>query len=198
MLLTDLVRHTPSEHPDSENLAKALSKIETVASYVNEQQRRFSQIARVPEIDKYFRKEYLELQNGIQVRFNTQRLISSIDSLAPTLTRHRRHHSRHWCARTVPSSMRDCFARIPPTRSATATCSTTYWYAGHDDGQHRHAYQPHALSLLDLRCVAGCQEPQEPPEEPRAHSRGARSEPHYRCRSYVPLTLDMHTSSLLT
>lgn len=50
MLLTDLVRHTPQDHPDWSDLVKATEKITKVAEYLNEQKRKFEHLHKVSDI----------------------------------------------------------------------------------------------------------------------------------------------------
>ena len=50
LLLTDLLRNTPTEHPDFSNLEKALAMIESIATFVNEEIRRHEEFLTMMDI----------------------------------------------------------------------------------------------------------------------------------------------------
>lgn len=52
LLLEDLLKHTEPEHPDFENLRKALKSIQQVASFVNEMIREHEQMGEMLELQK--------------------------------------------------------------------------------------------------------------------------------------------------
>jgi len=62
LLLKDLLRNTPEDHPDHENLVNALSKIEEVVVYVNERKRLAENLQKILDVSQQIEsKESLNL-----------------------------------------------------------------------------------------------------------------------------------------
>lgn len=57
LLLRDLIKHTPEEHPDRQQLEQALDKIEEIGAYVNERQRHYEGLNKVLELQDRFGKQ---------------------------------------------------------------------------------------------------------------------------------------------
>lgn len=52
LLFRELLKHTPKDHPDYENIEKCFTKVQEVASYVNERQRTSESIQKMVEIQE--------------------------------------------------------------------------------------------------------------------------------------------------
>ena len=61
LLLEDLVKHTPDDHPDYTNLTFALSKMKEVANSVNMKQKDAEDLQKIVSLDKDITDKYESL-----------------------------------------------------------------------------------------------------------------------------------------
>jgi len=80
LLLRDLFKHTPEEHPDRLQLEQALGKIEEIGAYVNERQRHYEGLNKVLQLQEMFGKQLTD-NTGIQEFVRSHRRVMTAGML---------------------------------------------------------------------------------------------------------------------
>eukprot|EP00727_Mastigamoeba_balamuthi_P004155 m51a1_g13737 putative domain containing protein (1263) ;mRNA; r:156087-161140 len=58
LLLADLLKHTPAEHPDYANLQKAVAEMKSTGEYINERKRDAENMAKLSEVQSHLRGKF--------------------------------------------------------------------------------------------------------------------------------------------